>query len=150
VLILVWIYYASLVFLFGAEFTEVYAHRHGSRAPEPAAERRTTAEGHSHTGLGPALCARATAISASVSWMLPRPGTLASHCGGLKMPLYTAVFAVVVGLLVTRDAEPGTAVACAHVCLRTRCRMGQARRPMPPGHVLMRRPRLSPCRSATL
>jgi membrane protein len=32
VLILVWVYYASLVFLFGAEFTAVYAHRHGSRA----------------------------------------------------------------------------------------------------------------------
>ena len=32
VLILVWVYYASLVLLFGAEFTAVYAHRHGSRA----------------------------------------------------------------------------------------------------------------------
>ncbi|MGE3538766.1 MAG: YihY/virulence factor BrkB family protein [Candidatus Tectimicrobiota bacterium] len=40
VLILVWVYYAALVFLFGAELTEVYAHRHGSRvsasaSPEP-------------------------------------------------------------------------------------------------------------------
>jgi membrane protein len=32
VLILVWVYYASLVLLFGAEFTAVYAHHHGSRA----------------------------------------------------------------------------------------------------------------------
>jgi len=32
VLLLAWIYYASLVFLFGAEFAAVYAHRHGSRA----------------------------------------------------------------------------------------------------------------------
>ena len=38
VLLLAWIYYASLVFLFGAECAAVYAHRHGSRAA-------TTAEG---------------------------------------------------------------------------------------------------------
>ena len=31
VLLLAWVYYASLVFLFGAEFAAVYAHRHGSR-----------------------------------------------------------------------------------------------------------------------
>jgi len=41
VLILVWIYYAALVFLFGAEFTEVYARCYGSRATEKAAEQRT-------------------------------------------------------------------------------------------------------------
>ena len=32
VLLLAWVYYASLVLLFGAEFAAVYAHRHGSRA----------------------------------------------------------------------------------------------------------------------
>jgi membrane protein len=32
VLLLAWIYYASLVFLFGAEFAAVYAHSYGSRA----------------------------------------------------------------------------------------------------------------------
>jgi membrane protein len=37
VLILAWVYYASLVLLFGAEFTEVYAHRYGSRATSTAA-----------------------------------------------------------------------------------------------------------------
>src|SRR4029077_15356879 len=35
VLILVWVYYSSQLFLFGAEFTWVYAHRHGSHATEP-------------------------------------------------------------------------------------------------------------------
>lgn len=30
--ILLWIYYSSLILLFGAEFTKVYAERHGSRA----------------------------------------------------------------------------------------------------------------------
>jgi membrane protein len=37
VLILAWVYYSSLVLLFGAEFTEVYAHRYGSRATSAAA-----------------------------------------------------------------------------------------------------------------
>jgi membrane protein len=32
VLLLAWVYYASLVFLFGAEFAAVYAQHHGSRA----------------------------------------------------------------------------------------------------------------------
>jgi membrane protein len=44
VLILAWVYYASLVLLFGAEFTEVYAHRYGSRATNAAPERRRDAE----------------------------------------------------------------------------------------------------------
>ena len=41
VLVLAWVYYASLVFLFGAEFAAVYAHRHGSRAARgwPSASR---------------------------------------------------------------------------------------------------------------
>ena len=37
VFILAWVYYSSLVLLFGAEFTEVYAHRYGSRATSTAA-----------------------------------------------------------------------------------------------------------------
>jgi membrane protein len=39
VVILAWVYYASQIFLLGAEFTWVYAHRHGSKAgqtPPPA------------------------------------------------------------------------------------------------------------------
>ncbi len=36
VLLLVWVYYSSQIFFFGAEFTEVYARRLGSRFAEPA------------------------------------------------------------------------------------------------------------------
>jgi len=39
VVLLVWVYYSSQIFLLGAEFTWVFAHRHGSRAgtmPPPA------------------------------------------------------------------------------------------------------------------
>ena len=44
VLILAWVYYASLVLLFGAEFTEIYAHRYGSRATSTAPEQRRDTE----------------------------------------------------------------------------------------------------------
>jgi membrane protein len=38
IVVLVWVYYSSQIFLLGAEFTWVYAHSHGSRAGEkPAA-----------------------------------------------------------------------------------------------------------------
>lgn len=42
VVILVWVYYSAQVFLLGAEFTWVFAHRHGSKvgkAPAPAIRR---------------------------------------------------------------------------------------------------------------
>ncbi len=32
IVLLVWIYYSALIFLLGAEFTKIYAHRHGSHA----------------------------------------------------------------------------------------------------------------------
>ena len=35
--ILLWIYYSSLILLFGAEFTKVYAESHGSRRGVPPA-----------------------------------------------------------------------------------------------------------------
>jgi membrane protein len=44
VLILVWIYYSSLIFLFGAEFTRIHSRRYreGRVAPEPGAVRTVT------------------------------------------------------------------------------------------------------------
>jgi membrane protein len=37
ILVLVWVYYSAQIFLLGAEFTKVYAHRYGSRRnlPQP-------------------------------------------------------------------------------------------------------------------
>jgi membrane protein len=32
ILILAWVYYSALIFLLGAEFTKVFARRHGSHA----------------------------------------------------------------------------------------------------------------------
>ncbi|RPI49013.1 MAG: YihY/virulence factor BrkB family protein [Chloroflexi bacterium] len=45
VLILLWIYYSAQIFLFGAEFTQVYARKHGSRVvPDEDAVRVTEAQ----------------------------------------------------------------------------------------------------------
>lgn len=41
---LFWIYYSAQIFLFGAEFTEVYSRRHGSRRPSAIAAREEAAE----------------------------------------------------------------------------------------------------------
>ena len=35
VVLLVWVYYSTQIFLLGAEFTWVYAHEHGSRQGQP-------------------------------------------------------------------------------------------------------------------
>ena len=39
-LVLLWIYYSSQIFLLGAEFTKAYASRHGSQRAERNADRR--------------------------------------------------------------------------------------------------------------
>jgi membrane protein len=41
ILILMWVYYSALIFLFGAEFTKAFAHRHGSRAGDASVNGRT-------------------------------------------------------------------------------------------------------------
>jgi membrane protein len=35
IIVLLWVYYSAQIFLFGAEFTWVYTHRHGSRKGQP-------------------------------------------------------------------------------------------------------------------
>ncbi|MBX9583297.1 MAG: YihY/virulence factor BrkB family protein [Gemmataceae bacterium] len=50
VVLLFWIYYSSLIVLFGAEFTQVYALRHGSGLK--AVEGLTPADPHNRTGAG--------------------------------------------------------------------------------------------------
>jgi membrane protein len=45
VVLLAWVYYSSLILFFGAEFTQVYARRYGSRIePDEIAERLTAAD----------------------------------------------------------------------------------------------------------
>jgi membrane protein len=35
IVVLLWVYYSAQIFLFGAEFTWVWSHRHGSRRGQP-------------------------------------------------------------------------------------------------------------------
>jgi membrane protein len=41
ILVLVWVYYSAQIFLLGAEFTKVYAHRYGSRRGLPQPSRQS-------------------------------------------------------------------------------------------------------------
>src|SRR5205085_11041111 len=43
VVLIVWVYYSAQIFLFGAEFTWVYAHDYGSRRGEPRPRPEVTA-----------------------------------------------------------------------------------------------------------
>ena len=43
VVVLIWVYYSAQLILMGAEFTAVYAQRHGSRREAASAEARTAA-----------------------------------------------------------------------------------------------------------
>lgn len=53
VIVLVWVYYSTQVFLLGAEFTRAYAFAYGSRRTDGIARRRDPARPRSH-GTGPA------------------------------------------------------------------------------------------------
>jgi membrane protein len=47
ILVLIWVYYSAQIFLLGAEFTKVYAHRYGSRRnlPQPSREPASSSSG---------------------------------------------------------------------------------------------------------
>jgi Zn-dependent protease with chaperone function len=55
VIVLLWVYYSSQIFLLGAEFTKTYAHRHGSLIGEmaPAARGGPVARGEGDTTPSP-------------------------------------------------------------------------------------------------
>ena len=42
IVLLLWVYYSIQIFLLGAEFTKIYANRHGSKRTEPVAEAGNT------------------------------------------------------------------------------------------------------------
>jgi membrane protein len=44
IVLLLWVYYSAQIFLLGAEFTKIYANRHGSTQEEPVAEQATPME----------------------------------------------------------------------------------------------------------
>jgi membrane protein len=52
VLVLLWVYYASLILFFGAEFTQVYAKKRGERIEPAENAEPVTAEARAQQGLG--------------------------------------------------------------------------------------------------
>jgi membrane protein len=46
--ILVWIYYSTEIFIFGAEVTHVYANKHGSRVKSPLIQRLPVEQSRYH------------------------------------------------------------------------------------------------------
>jgi len=46
IILLLWVYYSVQIFLLGAEFTKVYANRHGSKQGGPVAKRNATRAPH--------------------------------------------------------------------------------------------------------
>jgi membrane protein len=65
VLLLVWVYYSSQILFFGAEITQVYARRHGSRL----GLARTSAPAEGPAGApSPKDAGRAVPASAEVRW----------------------------------------------------------------------------------
>jgi membrane protein len=69
VILLLWIYYSSLIFFFGAEFTQVYSRAYGSRIGKPAEAlgehpAREAARAKVVSGDGPAKPAARTAAAA--------------------------------------------------------------------------------------
>lgn len=53
VLVLLWVYYASCILFFGAEFTQVYARRHGRYVPPAENAQPVTAEERVNEGMTP-------------------------------------------------------------------------------------------------
>ena len=45
IILLLWVYYSAQIFLLGAEFTKVYANRHGSKQEKPVGTKRMGARG---------------------------------------------------------------------------------------------------------
>jgi membrane protein len=51
--VLVWIYYSAQIFFFGAEFTQVYTNRYGSRVQPAADAQFVTEEARAQQGIEP-------------------------------------------------------------------------------------------------
>jgi membrane protein len=72
IVLLLWVYYSVQIFLLGAEFTKVYANRHGSKQAAPVPERGGVERGEDertgHTALTTRQGASPTARPASRAW----------------------------------------------------------------------------------
>ena len=95
VVILVWIYYSSLLVFLGAEFTEVYARRRREGGKRISAE-----ESAARTGMAmgvPALAGVPVAPRKKGGKVAP----VMTGCAGLLVGLILGIFSAVVGVFIT-------------------------------------------------
>ena len=103
VLLLLWVYYASCILLFGAEFTQVYAHESGHEIlPSPGAEP-VTAENRAQEGLAPAVAKGAAPSPAQTRIIEVASPPVRRNPLGALLAVTAASF--VVGLLARRQVE---------------------------------------------
>ena len=67
IVVLLWIYYSAQIFLFGAEFTKVYAHRHGSYRDAGTSALSTAPEG-TPASVNPRVSAPQHPVPATSNW----------------------------------------------------------------------------------
>lgn len=99
--LMVWIYFSSQILFLGAEFTEVYARRHGSRSTKPAVQ---PAAEHAEAAGPPAQAPVPAASPASIKTVAVASGA------GLAVGVLGSLIAAVVGVVVgVRKAIGGVA-----------------------------------------
>jgi membrane protein len=110
VLVLLWVYYASCILLFGAEFTQVYARESGHEIKSAAGAEAVTEESRAQQGLAQTVAPPAIVAPIRTEWIkAPEPTP-----GGSPMGTLVAVLAgsFVVGILARRwEAREETPVA---------------------------------------
>jgi membrane protein len=103
VLLLLWVYYASCILLFGAEFTQVYARETGHEIQPSANAVSVTEESRAQQGLAPAKTARPeAALPRTEIIAVPAPPAGRNPAGAL---LAVVAGSFVIGLLARRRAE---------------------------------------------
>ena len=92
--LMVWIYFSSQILFLGAEFTEVYARRHGSRAENPTPTQEVAAERAAHSAEVAASPAPTPFNPASMKTVAVASGA------GVAVGLLGALVAALVGVAV--------------------------------------------------
>jgi membrane protein len=69
IVLLLWVYYSVQIFLLGAEFTKIYANRHGSKQNDPVAESTGADRGSRAAHPSPTTPRSAPARTASRAWL---------------------------------------------------------------------------------
>jgi membrane protein len=118
VIVMLWVYYSTQIFLFGAEFTWVYAHAFGSRRgmPRPQAAVIDRAEGPADASMpepksedrGPVAAPEAAAVEAVPVAATPDGRVLAPSAECPPKPLWPVGLAAGAGLLIGALANHGS------------------------------------------